>query len=414
MKIKIVAAAVIFFQILSCSVFAQNFFPLEISNKCEYQVDYQFHGPGGTGSGTYYGKYFINKDSVINDQTFYKLDQFTVQLFYGDDEGNYLFRYDSTQNKLFVKLPEDDTVRLAVDFNIPNDSVFTSYIQGEPKLYTSLGIEIDTIFGYPVQTFKMTYNFSSDNGSYTFADKFGIVQSDNIWSSGTLYGSNSDRLISAVIDSTIYNPLTLEITGLHPLIDRPINTFPFVLHITWDATIPGLVDSLYVDIIHTRSDSVINSWRLNFNGHQVNVPIYPSDLEVSDIIKIRATITDESIFNNVVHYPDSGYAYIHVLDPVTSVLDENQPYEFSLSQNYPNPFNPSTTIEYTIGERKNVLLKIYNLLGIEVAALENEVQSPGNYKLNFNADDFNLPSGVYFYRISSGSFIECKKMIIMR
>jgi hypothetical protein len=92
---------------------------------------------------------------------------------------------------------------------------------------------------------------------------------------------------------------------------------------------------------------------------------------------------------------------------------------FKLSQNYPNPFNPSTTIHYTIPnvtlsevEGSRVQLKVYDVLGNEVAALVNEEKPAGSYEVQFEAN--NLSSGVYFYSLQAGSFIETKKMILLR
>ena len=103
----------------------------------------------------------------------------------------------------------------------------------------------------------------------------------------------------------------------------------------------------------------------------------------------------------------------------TSVESENlESNSFSLSQNYPNPFNPSTTIKFTIpsvGTRlalSAVTLKIYDVLGNEVATLVDEYKPAGSYELNWNVA--NLPSGVYFYRLTAGSFTETKKLILMR
>ena len=81
-------------------------------------------------------------------------------------------------------------------------------------------------------------------------------------------------------------------------------------------------------------------------------------------------------------------------------------------QNYPNPFNPTTTIQYVISSEQFVSLKIYDILGKEVATLVNSRKAIGNYKVNFNAS--NLTSGVYFYRIQAGNFTETKKFILLK
>jgi len=87
-------------------------------------------------------------------------------------------------------------------------------------------------------------------------------------------------------------------------------------------------------------------------------------------------------------------------------------YDFNLEQNYPNPFNPGTSINYSIRERGLVTLKVYDILGKEVVTLINENQEAGNYSVQFNAS--HLPSGIYFYRLKSGSFSSTKKLILLK
>lgn len=88
------------------------------------------------------------------------------------------------------------------------------------------------------------------------------------------------------------------------------------------------------------------------------------------------------------------------------------PNEFSLSQNYPNPFNPTTTIEYSIKSTGMTSLKIYDMLGIEVASLVNEIKEVGNYSVVFNASQ--LPSGIYIYKLTSGNYVDTKKLILLK
>lgn len=88
------------------------------------------------------------------------------------------------------------------------------------------------------------------------------------------------------------------------------------------------------------------------------------------------------------------------------------PDNFALEQNFPNPFNPSTTIKFSLPADNFVTLKVYNLLGQEVATLVNENKVAGNYNINFNAS--NLSSGVYLYRIDSGNFTSVKKLTLLK
>ncbi|MBM4175979.1 MAG: T9SS type A sorting domain-containing protein [Ignavibacteria bacterium] len=95
-----------------------------------------------------------------------------------------------------------------------------------------------------------------------------------------------------------------------------------------------------------------------------------------------------------------------------------KPYDFKLFQNYPNPFNPKTIIKYSIvnGQWRmyNVQLKVYDLLGREIAMLVNEAKEPGEYEIEFNASKYGLSSGVYFYQLTAGSFTTTKKLIYLQ
>ena len=103
----------------------------------------------------------------------------------------------------------------------------------------------------------------------------------------------------------------------------------------------------------------------------------------------------------------------HVEPKITSVEDNEEiAVSFSLSQNYPNPFNPSTTIKYSVPQVSEVSLKVYDVLGREVATLVDAQQAQGTYQVNFDAS--NLASGMYIYTIKAGSFVSSKKMLLMK
>jgi len=99
---------------------------------------------------------------------------------------------------------------------------------------------------------------------------------------------------------------------------------------------------------------------------------------------------------------------------ITGIIknDPSLPSKYDLLQNYPNPFNPVTHINFSIPEESKVSLKIYNSIGKEINTLVNEIKKPGNYSVTFNAT--NLSSGIYFYKLSSGNFIQTKRMILLK
>jgi len=92
--------------------------------------------------------------------------------------------------------------------------------------------------------------------------------------------------------------------------------------------------------------------------------------------------------------------------------ERTRPYKFTLMQNYPNPFNPSTKIKYSVAASEFISLKVYDILGKEIAVLVNEYKPAGNYEVNFYAS--KLSGGVYFYRLQSGTAVLAKKMIVLK
>jgi len=98
------------------------------------------------------------------------------------------------------------------------------------------------------------------------------------------------------------------------------------------------------------------------------------------------------------------------------ILDRTRPIptDYALAQNYPNPFNPTTTISYQLPTSGNVSLKVYDMLGREVATLANTRQDAGTYTVQFSAANYQLSSGVYFYRLQAGTFVETKKMLLIK
>ncbi len=104
----------------------------------------------------------------------------------------------------------------------------------------------------------------------------------------------------------------------------------------------------------------------------------------------------------------------YVVNPVSGIgtIGKEQPADFRLGQNYPNPFNPVTSIEFAVPSRTNVVLTVFSSLGKEIAVLVNREYSSGNYKVNWDASA--LSSGVYFYTMRAGNFIQTKKLLLVK
>ena len=136
------------------------------------------------------------------------------------------------------------------------------------------------------------------------------------------------------------------------------------------------------------NNSIDQTWNITTNGKPISVEFDPDNWILKDVLEITKVEATNSF-----------------------------PTNFSLSQNYPNPFNPSTTIKYSIptAGAQNVVpvqLKIFDVLGKEVATLINEVKPAGNYSVSFKAE--NLASGIYMYTLKAGDFFDTKKMIYLK
>ncbi|MGE5432195.1 MAG: InlB B-repeat-containing protein [Syntrophomonadaceae bacterium] len=140
--------------------------------------------------------------------------------------------------------------------------------------------------------------------------------------------------------------------------------------------------------------------------------------EVKSDTMLTLILRDKSSSNITVDFYSRETAYspelLVVTDNATSVSEpqNERPRSFTLRQNYPNPFNPSSKISFSVPEAGHVKLKVFNILGNEVASLVNEYKAAGSYTVEFNGS--SLPSGVYFYRIESGRYTGTKKLILAK
>lgn len=153
--------------------------------------------------------------------------------------------------------------------------------------------------------------------------------------------------------------------------------------------------------------------------HVSIVPVAPVSPADDDIVTVHLAMQGDpmpaSTANGWGIMPPSITAqYYHFTTDIlyVGVDDEIIANNFTLEQNYPNPFNPSTTIKYTLGERSAVTLKVYDVLGNEVANLVNTTQEAGQHSINFDAS--SLSSGLYIYTLNTGNFTSSKKMMLLK
>ena len=147
-------------------------------------------------------------------------------------------------------------------------------------------------------------------------------------------------------------------------------------------------------------------------GQSVNIMAYPANGWIFKEWKEDSlTVSKDSIYSFIASCPRTLKAKF---EKILSVMkyETGKPKNFELSQNYPNPFNPSTKIRYAVPNLSFVTLKVYDILGNEIAVLVEKEQSTGYYEVNF--DGSVLPSGVYFYMIRAGNFVSTKKLLLLK
>ena len=191
----------------------------------------------------------------------------------------------------------------------------------------------------------------------------------------------------------------------------------------WRRYLPGVPVELISFTATTDENTVTLSWTTSTETSNSGFEVQRKNIDWERIgfIEGHGTTTEENSYLFVDNNLTAGkYQYrLKQLDYDGSFkfsdiveIEVLSPIEFSLSQNYPNPFNPTTTIQYSIPQSGTVKLAVYNTLGEVVRILANNYKDAGTYTINFNAS--NLSSGIYYYRLEAGAFIETKKMVIMK
>jgi len=192
-------------------------------------------------------------------------------------------------------------------------------------------------------------------------------------------------------------------------------SYDFLNIISWDTT-----DLQVSDITNIEIDQSGTIWVGGRNGvasydgsnwkkyDNSDLPLVLDDVGGTFLMDIQV---DEN--NNKYFLTHNGGILIYNENIVNDVSDvEEISKDFLLSQNFPNPFNPSTTISYSIPKQSNVSLKVYDMLGREIAELVDAEKSAGSYKVNFDAG--NLSSGIYFYTLKANEFSSTRKMLLIK
>ncbi|MBS1514657.1 MAG: T9SS type A sorting domain-containing protein [Bacteroidetes bacterium] len=184
----------------------------------------------------------------------------------------------------------------------------------------------------------------------------------------------------------------------------------------YDYSTNEVFQELFSDTLNLEDESIVEYYRgYVMNNLEVGGTFY-IQIQVEDLSGKDAIYTLSGVYDGDEPSGDNmaaGKIYVDFKNSGNQNSHLNvKPSSYSLTQNYPNPFNPTTTIKYSIPKDGLVKIRVYDISGREVANLINEVKTAGNYEVKFNGS--NLSSGMYFYRIESGEFVETRKMILIK
>ncbi len=346
------------------SVFAQNasaYFPL--------QADYKWY---------FKSVPLDTLNNPVDSLTFYGIDSFAVTTpYFGKDAKVVLSKTGSLST--INSLPFLDSAYF--NFEGTNgweyfDPTIISELIGNPD--TSLGINFITFFN-SLEGWYSYYRFASPSNT-----DYQIFKKD-----------------TAVTINSVTATLRFELRGKR-LPDEQLNTEL------------GVLDCKKFSFEVRISYLLLGSIPIKMFGVENTIWIAP------DNWKVKSYIPATNIDLSYLGFPAFKIPGLesNIITPITSVK-ENDPEilsGFILYQNYPNPFNPGTTLSFVISKSSLVKLKIYDVLGNEVAVIVDEYKQAGKYEVEFQATagSSQLSSGVYFYQISAGNFLETKKMILIR
>ncbi|MHB1688379.1 MAG: aryl-sulfate sulfotransferase [Ignavibacteriaceae bacterium] len=167
-------------------------------------------------------------------------------------------------------------------------------------------------------------------------------------------------------------------------------------------------DTVKIELIKSRLDSFIIGDSLASYNNAFAWKVSP-DLDPDSTYKIKiSSVSNPNLFS----ISDSSFTLVGATTGIANTTGVIK--NFVLNQNYPNPFNPSTIINYQIPFSSKVVLKVYDVLGNEIATLVNEEQPAGSYDVQFSSQKYQLASGIYFYRLQAGNYVSVKKLLLLK
>ncbi len=341
-----------------------------------------------------------------------------------------IYKYDGSSWQNYSSMPDNDV--WGISSTRKGDSVFVygGYSFGNNKLriynfVTNTWVSaanspnISSTYGHTIECVN-DFIYMFFNG---YVYKYDI--STNSWTQGTTLSQNGSWLFSTVYQDEIYlvGWTLAKFYKYNPASDQWTQLADLPYFVT-GGSLRCVDDKIYC----------VGGSSGSGGGTFNNTLVY--DIATNQWTDANIFLTENRAYMADVYYKDNFYVigglnssgnavdnveFIVAGTPSAVETESGMPNDFVLYQNYPNPFNPSTTISFSIPSEEFVSLKVFNSLGEEVADLVNETKPAGSYEVEFNSNSHSglsgireISSGIYFYKISAGSFSESKKMIYLK
>lgn len=287
---------------------------------------------------------------AINDDTIFTATEFNLRRSFNGGE---------TWDVLSVS---PDFFRRGLNFNTNSNTLFaTGYKEPNYILYASSN------FGDNFDSVMVGFNIVETNGLYSFVNYITLADANSL--GGIFISSDNGQSWSKLIYNKNMRSIYIGKEG---------------------TLLAGALDSIYY-------------------SNNYGISLTSISYQLKDMNYVTEITTD---INNIIFF-GTYIEGLYEIDLITGIDDEiNLINKYYLSQSYPNPFNPITKIKFSIPQSEVIQIKVYDVLGKEIQTLLNEYKTTGSYEVDFDAS--SLSSGIYFYRMISGSYSETKKMILLR
>ena len=401
----------------------QNFCPLEMGNAYQYYKN---------ASGTPYCRssiqYRIDSDTIFDQKRYFLVK-------------NLWLRMDST-GKLFSYNTYSKQEGVVMDFNLEAGQTLgskvitsgTTEVFGKTILWKGYNNDYyDPWYGLQTSQVKWGYGIGkiyeyssgSDAGTGLVTSRTEIIQ---------FIKNESDSIFNFSYDyhpEIVYTPID---TIINPSFNMEVQVGHYYSYIYPPCVSLQFIESITIESYYKHLDSIIVNAPLKVNSNRDSINFSATYTLDTLLLKkgfefyYRIQAKDKGVIPHYAYMPDTGYYKVICKNIIITKIDTSNyggkgtfnilPHEFALSRNYPNPFNPETIISYQLPVNSKVSLKVYDVLGNEVAVLVNEEKPVGKYQVNFNAqqttNNQQLPSGVYFYQLRAGQFVQTKKFVLLK